>query len=117
MMTHPQAVQILLHEFSDWFGTDTEHPTFRAAALLLFGLGRRKHLDDLCRGTKYDRAFVREVLRHLRRHGIWRGEDKRTWVGWEGEPLSFVFDAMIGAGVIEQVPEAEPFTYRLREKT
>lgn len=113
MFTRLEA-ENLVGELADWVGSDPTHTVYRAAMLLLLGVGRRKHLDDLTRFSQYPREFVRSCLANARRAGIWRGESKITYVNWEAEPIEFLLDAMTVAGLIERV---EPYSYRRASST
>lgn len=101
-----------VHEMSDWVGDDPNHPVFQAAVLLLLGLGRRKHLVDLVKVSKYPKPFVKECLVNLKQARIWQGEAKLTYANWSDQPLEFLLDTMTAAGIIERVP---PNSYRLTE--
>lgn len=93
----------LVQQISDWVGSDPDHPVYRAAVVLLLGLGRRKHLDDLTQLSKYPKPFVKECLANLREAGVWRGESHLTYGNWEEEPVSFLLDTMVAAGIIVRV--------------
>ena len=80
---------------------------YQAAVLLLLGVGRRKHLDDLTKMTKYDRAFVKGVLRQCRRNGIWKKEEKASfdvswWGGDDKAAVAFYLDVMVAAGLLNR---------------
>jgi len=100
-MTTVDKATELLDSTREWFGP-RQGPVFKAAVLLLVGLGHRKHLDDLTKMTGYDRDFVKSCLHNMRKAGIWKGEDKMTYAQWPVEPLAFLLDAMVAAGVINR---------------
>ncbi len=97
MFTRLEAEALILKS-PDWFGTDPEDSIFKAAVLLLLGIGRRKHLSDMTKVSNYPREFVQQCLRNTREGGIWRGEDKVTYADWCDEPFSFLLDAMVADG-------------------
>jgi hypothetical protein len=101
MLSKFEAETIVL-EMSDWFGSDLDDPVFQAAVLLLLGVGRRKHLGDLIRISKYPKVVVKSCLVNLRRSGVWRGASKVTYCNWKAEHLGFLLDAMTGAGILER---------------
>lgn len=94
----------LLAELHDWFGSDPDDPTYKAAILLLLGVERRKHLGDLTTCSGYPRDFVQGVLRNLRQAGTWRRESTDSYVSWVKHPETLVLDAMVGAGILERSP-------------
>lgn len=101
--TRHEAVQELTH-LAEFVGSDPRHEVYQAAMLLLLGLGRRKHLDDLARMSGYPKPFVKKCLINLRASGVWRGEDRRTWANWD-HPASFVLDTLVAVGIVERVAD------------
>lgn len=97
MFTRLEAEALIL-DVPEWFGTDPEDSFFKAAVLLLLGIGRRKHLSDLTNVSNYPREFVQQCLRNAREGRIWKGEDKVTYADWHEEPLAFLLDAMVAEG-------------------
>lgn len=83
----------------DWVGSNPNEPAYQAAVLLLLGLGRRKHLDDLVKVSGYSKPFVKSCLANLRQSNVWKGEDKLTWANWK-HPLAFVLDVMVAIGLV-----------------
>lgn len=98
--TRYEAEQEVLN-LAYFVGTDWRHEIFQAAVLLLLGLGRRKHLDDLTKVSGYSKEFVQKCMKNLRNSGVWKGEDRRTWSDWK-HPVSFMFDVMVALGFAER---------------
>jgi len=99
MFTRQQAEAHVL-TMADWFGSDPEDGTFRAAVLRLLGIGRRKHLNDMTKVSGYPREFVKQCLAYLRAGRIWKGEDKLTYANWCDNDLAFVLDVMVAHGTL-----------------
>lgn len=102
-MFSKQEAERLLLEDSDFFGPDPTNTTFRAAVLLLIGMGRRKDTFNLTRATRYPFTFVKKVRHNLIKAGVWKPNDKTTYCEWGDTPegqTAFVLDALCGAGMI-----------------
>lgn len=107
MFSKNEAEDLVL-DLSDWFGSDLDAPLCQAAILLLLGIGRRKHLDDLTKVSKYPREFVKARLKDIRAARIWRGEDKITYANWCDDPFSFALDVMVAEGRLVKVYDKTP---------
>lgn len=104
MFSRDEAV-VLASQMSDLFGSDPTDQAFQAAVVLLLGIGRRKHLDDLVRVCKYPKPIVKTFAANLRRAQVWRSEKKPTYATWDDDyRLGFLLDVMTACGAIMRQP-------------
>lgn len=94
---------------------DPDDILYQAAVILILSAGRLKNVFNMRRATGYPKENVNLICRNFRASGIWRGRgaegvrDKNVYTqaywedGLKGQ-ISFVLNAMVGAGLVSYVP-------------
>lgn len=102
------------------FGDNQE--ALQAAVVMLLGVSRRHHLDDVIKVTGYDREQVRGVFKNLKANQIWGkvdGQDTTfpsgNWFGTGAEShYSVLADGLAAAGVLTRSFDADRNSYVFR---